>query len=374
LDWDTNSLATNGTLSIIAVTNASYFSNIGAQPQFTSAIITWNTPSNVTSQVEHGLTTSYGNVSLLRSSQVTSHAVLLTGLTPETTYFFRVLAQTEGGTLRSTAASFTTSGGLIVDNEDALYSGSWTLGTSATDKYGSYYQYASATAGFVASAEATYIPNIPTLGLYDVAEWHSAGSGRTTNAPITIFYSGGTTVLSIDQTVNGGAWNVIASNVNFTAGTAGFVVIANNTGETNVAVMADAMRWSYVAAQDNPTDNSVPAWWSEFYFNGAVDGTIDSDGDGFSNHREYILGTDPTDAASTLLTSHSLNAGNIQLSFAPVLGGRLYKLATTTDLTDGAWTLLNTSPNVTNTTGTFSITNYSSSGAKFYRVSVQLAP
>jgi hypothetical protein len=263
---------------------------------------------------------------------------------------------------------------LIVDNANAFYSGSWTLGTSATDKYGSYYQYASATPGFIASAEATYIPNIPTLGLYDVAEWHPAGSGRTTNAPITIYYNGGAATHHVNQTINGGAWNVIASNVNFAAGTAGFAVISNNTGETNVVVMADAMRWTYVAAQDDPTDDSVPAWWSEFYFNSTVAGAVDSDGDGFSNHREYILGTDPTDAASTLVTSHTINAGNIQLSFAPVLGGRSYKLATTTDLSDTTWTLLNTSPNITNTTGTFGITNDVSSATKFYRVSVQLAP
>ena len=104
------------------------------------------------------------------------------------------------------------------------------------------------------------------------------------------------------------------------------------------------------------------------------DGSLDSDGDGFSNHREYILGTDPTDATSTFTTSHTLNAGNIQLSFNPILGGRVYKLAATTNLANAAWTLLNTTPNVTNTTGTFSITNDGSSGAKFYRVSIQLAP
>ena len=107
-------------------------------------------------------------------------------------------------------------------------------------------------------------------------------------------------------------------------------------------VMADALRWSYVAAQDNPTDNAVPAWWSDFYFNNAVDGSLDSDGDGFSNHREYILGTDPTDASSTFTTSHTLTTSNIQLSFNPILGGRVYKLATTTNLANTAWTLLNT--------------------------------
>jgi len=300
--------------------------------------------------------------------------VLLTGLTPETTYFFRVMAETEGGTLRSTAVSFTTAGSLIVDNADALYSGSWTLGTSATDKYGSYYQYATATDGFIASAEATYVPNIPTPGLYDVFEWHPAGAGRATNTPITIYYNGGAMTQPMDQTINGGAWQLVAANVNFAAGTGGFAVIANNPGATNVAVMADAMRWSYVTAQDNPTNNSVPAWWSDFYFNGVVDGAVDSDNDGFSNHHEYILGTDPTDEASTLQTSHTLNAGSIQLSFAPMLGGRSYKLATSTNLADTDWTFLNTSPNITNNTGTFSITNDPAPGPQFYRVSVQLAP
>ena len=220
----------------------------------------------------------------------------------------------------------------------------------------------------------SYIPTIPTAGLYNVSEWHPAGAGRTTNAPITVFDNAGSTTYRINQLVNGGAWNTIATNVQFNTGTSGFVVIGNNTGETNLVVMADAFRWSYVAAQDNPTDNAVPAWWSDFYFNGAVDGAIDSDGDGFSNHREYILGTDPMDASSTFMTSHTLNAGNIQLSFNPLLGGRSYKLATTTNLADTTWTLLNTSPNITNTTGTFGITNILTLGPRFYRVSVQLAP
>ncbi len=52
--------------------------------------ITWTTSAPATSQVEYGTTTSYGNATPVGNTLVTSHSVLITGLTKNTTYHYRV--------------------------------------------------------------------------------------------------------------------------------------------------------------------------------------------------------------------------------------------------------------------------------------------
>ncbi len=55
-----------------------------------SATITWITNKNSDSQLEYGLTTSYGNSTALNASMLTGHSVSLSGLNPATTYHYRV--------------------------------------------------------------------------------------------------------------------------------------------------------------------------------------------------------------------------------------------------------------------------------------------
>ena len=54
------------------------------------AAIAWTTDDPATSQVEYGGSTSYGSVSDLGETLVTSHSVVLSGLSPATGYYFRV--------------------------------------------------------------------------------------------------------------------------------------------------------------------------------------------------------------------------------------------------------------------------------------------
>ena len=55
-----------------------------------SAIITWTTDEHSTSQIEYGLTSSYGASTTLNANSVTEHSQAMTGLNPNTTYHFRV--------------------------------------------------------------------------------------------------------------------------------------------------------------------------------------------------------------------------------------------------------------------------------------------
>jgi chitin-binding protein len=54
------------------------------------ATITWSTNEASDSQVEYGLTPSYGSSTPLNTSLVTNHSVALSGLTASTTYHYRV--------------------------------------------------------------------------------------------------------------------------------------------------------------------------------------------------------------------------------------------------------------------------------------------
>jgi phosphodiesterase/alkaline phosphatase D-like protein len=72
-------------------TTAPVISQVSASNITTStATITWTTDVGATSQVEYGLTTSYGSTTTLDDDLVYGHSVSLTGLTAGTTYHYRV--------------------------------------------------------------------------------------------------------------------------------------------------------------------------------------------------------------------------------------------------------------------------------------------
>jgi uncharacterized lipoprotein YddW (UPF0748 family) len=237
----------------------------------TSATITWTTNVPATSQVEYGKTQSMGTLTTLDPTLLTSHSVALTGLTQNHIYHYRV---TSANSLNESATStrtffFTlppTGAGttIIIDNSDPGFSvitGSWTTGTSSTDKYGADYRFANTTTGS-ATASCSWTPNIASAGTYDIKIWYPKGTNRATNAPFTVNYQGGSVAASADQTGNGGKWNLIASARPFAAGTGGNVTLTNVAN--NSVVMADAVEFVSTASADTtpptvPTDLSATA-------------------------------------------------------------------------------------------------------------------
>ncbi|MEK6926187.1 MAG: MopE-related protein [Nanoarchaeota archaeon] len=74
-----------------------------------SATISWTTNENADSKVEYGLTTSYGTNTTLDTNLVTSHSQLISGLTNDTLYHYRVLSNDSAGNLNSSGDyNFTT--------------------------------------------------------------------------------------------------------------------------------------------------------------------------------------------------------------------------------------------------------------------------
>ena len=360
--------------ALLTVTLPFEITQLNVQPRPSSALISWLSQPQAISQIEYGIAPGYGNFSSLETSVRTNHKFLLVGLVPNTNYVFRIHSTVGVNQVVSTQYAFSTGLNFIVDNPQATYSGSWTLANSSVDKFGLNYQYASARTNLTPTATATFTPTIVTPGKYDVSIWYPQGSNRTTNAQVSIFFNGGLLNTNVNQKTGGGGWHLLGSALDCDAGTQSFAIIGNNTGESTGVVMADAMRWSYATSQDIPNDGSVPEWWSNYYFGGSVNAALDPDGDRFSTHDEYVLGTDPTNFLSRLTMNAQPTPNGLLVIFSPWQGGRIYELESRTNLAAGNWGALPLAPMQNGSQGIFSVTNSARPGPHFYRLSVRLTP
>ncbi|WP_367871952.1 GDSL-type esterase/lipase family protein [Luteolibacter sp. Populi] len=137
---------------------------------------------------------------------------------------------------------------IIVDEYQATLEGAWVSSTSTAGAYANvYFTDNNVDKGL---KTVTYHPEIPVAGTYPVYLRWTALANRATNVPVTVNHVGGSTVVTVDQTRNGGVWfklgdfalaegaesSVVISN----AGTTGFV-IADAVG---VEIPAVALRAS----------------------------------------------------------------------------------------------------------------------------------
>jgi hypothetical protein len=84
-------------------------SSIASSTAATTATVTWSTDENATSKVAYGATSSYGSATS-SVSLVTSHSVVVTGLTSASTYHFAVVStDSVGNTATSSDHTFVTS-------------------------------------------------------------------------------------------------------------------------------------------------------------------------------------------------------------------------------------------------------------------------
>lgn len=101
----------------------------------TTATIGWMTDEAADGQVEYGPTASYGSTSSLAAGPSTAHSILLSGLSPDTTYHFRVSSRDAAmNQSQSADHTFTTNaagggGGGASDDGDAGSGGSGGCGT-----------------------------------------------------------------------------------------------------------------------------------------------------------------------------------------------------------------------------------------------------
>jgi hypothetical protein len=126
---------------------------------------------------------------------------------------------------------------LIVDNPDASFVGSWTIGSTQVGVYSYDTRWHEAGTGVNI---ATWTVSVPSAGNYSVYAWWSAHSNRATDAPYTINHAGGSAVVDVCQEVTGGRWNYLG-NYNFAVGDYD-VVLSDDADEY---VMADAIKFEH---------------------------------------------------------------------------------------------------------------------------------
>src|SRR5262249_14610176 len=69
-------------LGVYARRLSAFITGLAAQGGYTNALLSWTTLSNATTQVEYGLTTTYGSSTTLDPALTTNHVVSLPGLIP----------------------------------------------------------------------------------------------------------------------------------------------------------------------------------------------------------------------------------------------------------------------------------------------------
>ncbi len=107
--------------------------NVVASPGRTTATITWITTELANSQVEYGLTPSYGSSSPLDTSRIAWHAGTLSGLQTNTTYHYRVRSVDAAGNVTLSAdAPFRTLTSTAPTGVKVAFIGDQGLGPNAT--------------------------------------------------------------------------------------------------------------------------------------------------------------------------------------------------------------------------------------------------
>jgi hypothetical protein len=225
-----------------------------------SVTITWTTDLNSDSVVDYGLANSGYTGSITNASLVSSHSVIITGLTPFTNYHFRARSKVSGtNTTYSGDFPFLTRAtgfvpDIILDNTDAAFNLMWSTGTASADKYGADYRFKT---GNNAGGYALYSPNFGTSGNFQVYEWHPQGANRSTSATYVTSFYGGTQTNSVNQQINGGKFNLLGTFY-FQSGPSGTLKLTDSTIDLANSVMADAVKFVYVGQPAPPAISSQP--------------------------------------------------------------------------------------------------------------------
>lgn len=157
-----------------------------------------------------------------------------------------------GGTLRAVANAVVVASealpnsDIVVDNQAAHISGTWSTGTSSSDKLGPDYRFAEQGTG---SRYVDFIPRIPETGRYEVYEWHPQGTNRSTGTPHWIYHSTGVRSLKVNQQVNGGRWNYLGT-YHFMAGTSSRVRVTDGFSDSGKVALADAVKFVRAPAEN----------------------------------------------------------------------------------------------------------------------------
>ena len=387
--WITSATSSLGVQPAVGLTNGAFTYTLPAQSVVTfvgqvpsisnvivtarpnSAILSWTVSGGATSVLRYGTTPACTLTYQLSTPTAPNQSALIPGLITNSTYYFQIIAGS-GNDGAVTNGTFSTDVEVVLQSSQATYAGVWINDSTAADKFSPTYKFASvAPAAPVASA--TFRPNIPVAGLYDVYLWYSEGGNRSTIAPVVVTSQNGVFSTTVNETQPGGQWQLITTQP-FNAGTNAYVQLGNSTGENNKIVIADAVRWVYSPTQDFPANGNTPGWWTSFYFGNLVLSGSVPGANGYNLLQNYILGLSPVDPNAVLSINLHRSGTNVQAVFSPWDSGRQYQLQSALNLRNPLWlNVPNATLQITNGQGTFTDPN-PGPAPKFYRLSVLMTP
>ncbi len=148
-------------------------------------------------------------------------------------------------------------------------------------------------------------------------------------------------------------------------------------GGSNILAETNLASAGFQVSLPDSVGDGIPDWWRQYYFGGDGSSTnshscasCDADATGQDNEFKYVVGLNPTNAASIFLLTITNNPAPA-LRFGPVSAGRAVAPQYSDDLSSDAWkNLTNSSPTRTNYSE-FSVTDPDpSTNARFYRVQI----
>ena len=130
---------------------------------------------------------------------------------------------------------------IIVDNTEAETEGVWIRDTTANDYYYDNYVYAKSTTG-TATSKMRWRPELPESVTYSVyykiPQITATSENWATNASFTVYYSGGSETVTVDETTANGTW-VHLGDYPFAAGDSGYVELTNKANKSQGSCRCD---------------------------------------------------------------------------------------------------------------------------------------
>jgi len=211
----------------------------------TGASLYWATNEAADTQVEYGLTTSYGSSTTLNPARVTSHSANLTGLALGTTYHYRVKSKDAAGNLQVSGDFTFTTAATVLQTVDDGSAGNTRAGTwRRTTGKGYANDILTATKGSGSTSSTWTFSSLPS-GTYQVWTTWKISSINATNATYKLYdgntarltYRANQRVTPTGLSADGAQWKLLGA-VTVNSGRA--VVKLNNAA--NGQVVADAVR------------------------------------------------------------------------------------------------------------------------------------